>query len=255
MSNYDGESIAIQPYQFGLRALIEQYGIEAIDNPLNTNYRYIDGYQAGRGYFNLYRNGLWQYNTIDYNEYGSTEFTMLVAMLNRDRLNGISIGLNQGLGGLRCVDRPPAGVWPNYTTSQPFQYIDELLIFVGSQLQIPTVDYTITPPNTFTLLNPLPPGALVEVAIISRGVQGLAFRESFAAFGAFPAAVPMANDPDKSQHENLIFINGQLQAENTDYQIGVIGGVGTLNVTRFIPGVNDIEIIGIRASNPSKWRD
>jgi hypothetical protein len=190
-------------------------------------------------------------NPPDYVETDARTITMNIGLAALDRLTGLNIVRNTGSGGLIAVDRPPANVGPGvYQTSQNIPNNNELLVWMNSLLLLPGIHYNKTGPNQFTVLIAIPPGAVFVTAIISAGNQGFNFRETFAAFGAFPAVVPTVNNLDKNIDDFMVVINGQLQAENFDYRIHLTQVI----VTRVIPGVNDIEIIGIKSCNPSRWR-
>lgn len=239
----------------GVRALIEQLGNEAVDAPNNQVYRFGPGYNPQFGYLLWFRNGILQDTTGgDYAETDARTITMVANMLNLDRMLGISIGLDVGGGGLLVVDRPPAGAGAGpYTTTQNFVASDNLFVWLNGILQIDNalVDYVSAPPNQFTFNAPPPPGPIVS-AIIPTGARGLISRETFLNQGPFPAILPVVNTLDKDNNAILVFINGQLQAENFDY---VITGVNTINITRVIPGAtHSVVVVQIAKSAETEWR-
>jgi len=251
--SYYTSSVTASVRQYGIRTLLEQLGVDSLNPPVNTLFRIGDGYNATLGELLVFLNGMLQDTTaLNYAETDERTLTMNVGLNPRARLLGINVVRNTGEGGLIAVDRPPAFVGGViYQTSQPYGNPNELMVFMNGQLLIRGVGYATLPPNQFSMLVPIPPGAVFVTAIVNNGAQGLQFRETNVGFGAFPAIVPTVNFLDKNENEFLVFINGQLQAENFDYHLLYNNQVV---VTRVIPGANDIEIIGIRSSHPSRWR-
>lgn len=253
MSWYYGPDpdVVLEMQQYGIRSVIEQLGLEALDAPLNTRFRMADGYNAPLGTLLVYRNGVLQDTTAgDYVENDDRTVLFAANLLAPDRVLMLAVVPDRGDGGLVVVDRPPANVGLVYTMSQLYTAATELMVFVNGLLQIDGVHYVSGPPNQFTLLAPPAPPGVVVAVIITRGEEGLEWRETFPAIGVFPAFVPLVNTVDKDRHEVFVYINGQLQAENFDYELVSTG----VNVTRVIPGANDIEVVAIKACHPSKWR-
>jgi hypothetical protein len=239
--------------QYGLRSLMELLGVDALDPPNNTLYRMGDGYNATLAELLLFKNGMLQDTSAppDYQEADSRTVQMVLPLIPADRLMGVDIVRDSGTGGLLAVDRPPLNVGGAvYQTSQNFASTQELYVFLNGQLLLDTVGYNITAINQFTLTAPLPPGGVLVAVVIKSGLQGIAFRETYIAFGAFPAVILTANPLNKNETDFLVFINGQLQSEDFDYMVFY----NRIAVIRVVPGVNDIEIVGINASHPSKWR-
>lgn len=253
MSWYYGPDpdVVLEMQQYGIRSLIEQLGNEALNAPLNTRFRIADGYNAPLATLMLFRNGILQDTTAgDYTENDDRTVIFAENLWPVDRVLSLAVVPDRGDGGLVVIDRPPANVGLVYTMSQLYAVGAELLVFVNGLLQIDGVHYNSAPPNQFTLLAPPAPPGVVVAVIITRGEEGLEWRETFPAFGVFPAFVPLVNMVDKDRHEVVVYINGQLQAENFDYELVSTG----VNVTRVIPGLNDIEIVAIKACHPSQWR-
>jgi len=242
--------------QFGVRALIEQLGLEALNAPTNTIYRFTDAYNAALETLLLFKNGVLQDTTaVDYIETDDRTITVAPALLAADRLNGIVISDTIGYGGLDGVDRPPAGagVGP-YTVSTAFGDSDELFVWLDGILQHDGValDYQSDVANNQFTFNAAIGGAVVVCAVVRAGVQGLLSREVFTAQGPFPANVVIADDIDRNNEALLVFINGQLQAENTDYEIR---GITTVAITRTILGAtHTVTVVRLASSQPQKWR-
>lgn len=242
---------------FGMRSLIEQLGNEAVNMPANTIYRFSDAYNSSLGTLLWFRNGnIQDITAADYVETDQRTITMAAAMLAADRLNGIVISDNTGLGGLLGVDRPPAGalVGP-YTSTSPFSQGIELFVWLNGLLQVDNVaeDYVSDPPNSQFTFNAAIPGlSTIVSAVIQLGAQGLISRETFLAQGPFPGAVALANAIDRNEENVLVFIDGELQAENFDY---ILTTPNNLQVTRPLVGANHtVEVIRIAASAPQRWR-
>lgn len=239
----------------GVRALVEQLGIEALNVPLNSIYRFFPGFNAPNGNALYFRNGILQDTTGgDYVETDDRTITTAIAMLNLDRLLAMSIGQNIGFGGLIVVDRPPAGVAPGpYTTSVNYGIGPQLFVFRNGLLQSEgaLLDYVITAPNQFTF-NAVIPGVVIAVAIQSGG-QGLQSRQALNNQGPFPGPAVLPANVDYENNAVLVFINGQLQSMNFDY---TINPPNTINVTRIIPGaINRVDVIEIVKSQHLLWRN
>jgi len=256
MSWYQVESPPALVSQYGARALFEQYGNEALNAPVNTEFRFPDGYNPALARLLVFRNGVLQDITGgDYTEPDSRTIQMAVALINFDRLLGLEIFRDIGQGGLKSVDRPPAGagVGP-YTVTQPFAFGRELLVWLNGILQFEHAleDYQITLPNQFTFNAAIPPASVIVAANISTGQQGIKYRENYRNLGPFPANIATVNTLDNDLETVLVFLNGQLQAINFDY---IITGPNTIRITRVVPGaVNEVQIIGLAASHPPQWR-
>ena len=251
MSSYWGDLPQANTGNYGIRFLIEQLGVDALNPPVNTIFRLNDGFRAPQNELLLFRNGLVQdINPPDYAETDARTITMNAGLAALDRLTGLNIVRNTGSGGLIAVDRPPLALGGGvYQTSQNIPNNNEIMVWMNGLLLLPGIHYNKTAANQFTVLIAIPPGAVFVTAIVSAGNQGFNFRETSAAFGAFPAIVPTVNNLEKNIDEILVIINGQLQAENLDYRIQLTQVI----VTRVIPGVNDIEVIAIKSCNPSRW--
>ena len=251
MSRYYGPSGAGELQQYGLRFLYEQLGHEAIDSPNNQIYRIPDGYNAPLGLLWLFRNGLIQdITTGDYAENDDRTVIFTPNLAAMDRIKAIGIVDDRDYGGMLCVDRPPGNVGLLYTLTQNYNAGFELFVWQNGLKLIETSHYTLNPPNQFSLLALPPPGSTIVASIVTQGNEGMQWRETYTGMGAFPAMVPTVATIDKHKDEILVFINGQLQAENFDYEVLSTG----INVTRAIVGPNDIEIIAIKACHPGQWR-
>jgi hypothetical protein len=130
----------------------------------------------------------------------------------------------------------------------------ELFVFLNGHLQVdsPLQDYQSLAPNSFTF-NAIPPGLPVIIAfILTMGTHGLKYRETFLNQGPFPGNVVTVATLDNDLETILVFLNGKLQSINYDY---IITGPNTIRFIKTVLGAtHTVEVVGIAASHPAKWR-
>ena len=243
--------------EYGVRALYEQFGNEALDAPANTIYRFPPAYNPVLADLLWHRNGVLQDLTGGiYAETDARTVTMAGAMLNADRMLGLSIGADIGKGGLVSVDRPPAGAGQGpYTVTGLFTDEEELYVFLNGVLQLEGAanDYQADVANNQFTFNALPvilPADVIVAVVIKRGEQGQQWRERQVT-GAFPGAIAVVNDMDREQDCILLYLNGVLLSETFEHDVT---GINAINVTAVAGAPNDIEIVSIRYSQPPEWR-
>lgn len=242
----------------GIVSLEEKYGIEAVDAPGNTVYRYASEYNVGDQELLWFLNGELQCPVAgDYTETDYRTITEDAALVAEDRLIGMSLSRKiASLGGVDYIDRPPAGAGAGpYTLSGSLYTADDLYVFLNGVLQREgaAYDYVADITNNQFTFNAAPVAGSTIVAIVIRpGYAGYLRREVYDQ-GPFPGTFNLTGDAvNFNQYEALLFINGQLQSPNHDFDFTA---TDTVNVTRTVPGTNDVQVVIYKKAIPCGWRE
>lgn len=244
--------------QYGVRALHEWFGNDALDAPLNTIYRFPYAYKPGEAVLFWHRNGVLQDLTGGiYAETNARTVTMAAGVDDQDRVLGLSVAANIGKGGLvGTPDRPPAGAGQGpYTVTGAFTDEEELYVYRNGVLQLEGVgnNYVADVPNnqfTFEAGTVILPADVIVSAVIKRGEQGQQWRERQVT-GAFPGVIAVVNDMDREHDCILLYLNGVLLSESFEYDVT---GVNAIQVYAAAGAPNDVEIVAIRYSQNPEWR-